>query len=196
MKTFSGKNAPLPNNDEAPDTIDLVVHLGRTKRFGGWGNDKWTVLHHTMLGSLLWLRQYGAAGMHHFLLHDAHEYITGDIPSPVKAFMGVDAVKALEGELDERIRSMLSATAPVPSDAQRVKLVDQAALIIEAFYFGTPGSFNLIGEENWGYNIGVTAEARAEIRKIIGNLCPDVLAAMGWLKPSPGSTGTYAPVYA
>jgi len=180
MKTFLGNDAPLPDTDNPANAIDLVVHLGRTKRFGGWGNPEWTVLHHSMLVSLLWLRAYGPEGMHHALLHDAHEYITGDIPSPVKQFMGHEQVKMLEGELDDRVYGALNCARPTGEHPTLVKLVDQAALIIEAYYFGTKGSFHLIGDVNWGVNVGKTQHERDAIREIIGKLCPEVVTAMSF----------------
>jgi hypothetical protein len=195
MKTFLGNDAPLPDNDNPASAIDLVVHLGRERRFGGWGDPNWTVLHHSMLVSLLWLKAYGPQGVQHALLHDAHEYITGDLPSPVKQFMGHEQVKLLEGFLDDRVREMAGFDEPDASDKHRVKMVDQAALIIEAYYFGTKGSFHLIGQENWGKNVGVTSADRADIRTIIKNLCPEVVEMMNILNPRPDNRGQFEPVY-
>jgi hypothetical protein len=196
MKTFLGKDAPLPDNDNAPHVVDVVMHLGRTKRFGGWGHPEWTVLHHSMLVSLLWASYYDLDGMHLALLHDAHEAYTGDIPSPVKQFMGHEQVKMLERDLDKRIRSMVSVfKEPDEYDQKRVKLVDQAALIIEAYHFGTPGSFDLIGSVNWGVNVGVTAEDRETIRNIITVSCPEVVEAMNAMRLRPGTAGQFEAVY-
>lgn len=196
MKTFLGNDAPLPDNDHKPHPIDVVMHLGRTKRFGGWGNPEWTVLHHSMLTALLWASYYDLGSMYHALLHDAHEAYTGDIPSPVKAFMGATQVKMLEGDLDQRIRAMVGIfREPHEDDQKRIKLVDQAALIIEAYYFGTPGSFGLIGRENWCHNIGVTAEDRTSIRNIIKGTCPEVMEAMDALVPQPGQSNGFVAVY-
>jgi hypothetical protein len=178
MKTYLGAEAPLPGNNSKPHVIDVVFHLGRTRRFGGWGNT----------------RTFGVQGVHHALLHDAHEYVTGDIPSPVKACLG-DGARLLENYLDNVIADTFAAARPGPEMHNRVKLVDQAALIIEAFYFGTAGSFHLIGRENWGKDVGKTAADRLIIRAIIENVCPEVIAAMNSLIPSQSQANGYEQAY-
>jgi len=179
MKTYLGNDAPLPNNDCKPHAIDIVVHLGREGRFGGWGDKTWTVLHHSMLTSMLWMAAYGTRGMHYALLHDGHEYLLGDTPSPVKAFLGKVEVKSFEDMLDTRIRALLGGIpAPTENERAKVKCVDLAALIIEAYYFGTKETFEHIADVDWGINLAKTEEEQNHIRYIIGNLCPEVVEEM------------------
>jgi hypothetical protein len=149
MKTYSGRNAPLPAahykaDGESPCPFDIAVHLGRTGRFGGWGDRGWTVLHHSALASMLWLKFYGPNGVHHALMHDFHEAYTGDIPSPVKQCMGKEgkaAVKALEDHLDGVIYGSLDLNPPTQAERAKVKVVDFACLVLEAMkFFGTPGT--------------------------------------------------------
>jgi hypothetical protein len=145
MKTYSG-TAPLPGEGTVVP-LDIVFHLGRTRRFGGWGNPEWTVLHHSMLVSLIWLRRYGPKDVHLALLHDAHEYITGDIPSPVKRAIG-EGVRNLEKALDARIYERLDLGPPVVDP--RVRVVDLAALFIEAYHgFGPKGTFEHLRTGDW-----------------------------------------------
>jgi hypothetical protein len=157
MKTWSGKNAPLPEDiykadGDPPCPIDIAVHLGRTKRFGGWGDKDWTVLHHVSLASMLWLKFYGPEGVHHALMHDFHEAYTGDIPSPIKQCLGPDGkkyVKALEDHLDGVIYGSMELLPPNLKEHRKVKVVDFACLIIEAQRFGTPGTVGRIFEVDW-----------------------------------------------
>lgn len=153
MKTFLGLEAPLPAHpDGVVHVVDLAVQLGRVKRFGAVGKlPEWSVLHHSFLVALLWLRAgYPLDELHHALLHDAHEAYTGDIPGPVKAAIrsavpgGVNPFKAVEYYLDGRIASALGI-APLSPVAvhepirRRIKVVDLAALVIEGNFAGAPG---------------------------------------------------------
>lgn len=147
MKSWSGIDAPLSADEGAVCIIDLPVMLGRTRRFGGTGSLEWSVLQHSMLVALLWLRAgYDRENLHYALLHDAHEAYLGDIPAPVKKQLrdrsegSTGALKWLEEEIDSRIRGELSIAAP-PNELVRaqVKICDMAALVIEAHLFGPPG---------------------------------------------------------
>jgi hypothetical protein len=148
MKTISGKNAPLPHDTyqadgEPPCPLDICQHLGRTGRFGGWGDPSWTVLHHVTLASMLWMKFYGPSGVHHALMHDFHEAYTGDIPSPIKQCLGKEgaaAVKALEAHLDGTIYAAMNVDPPTPQQRAKVKVVDFACLMVESFRHGTPGT--------------------------------------------------------
>lgn len=178
MHTFLGNLAPLPGNTAEPHPIDMVVHLGRTHRFGGFGSTEWTVLHHSMLTAMLYMRYFGENGAVYALLHDAHEYVTGDVPSPVKACFGKTEVKALETELDERIYKALALSWPNEDVRNAVKLCDYAALIIEAFYFapkGNGGTFDHIGEMDWPR---LSRSSQDMVMMIIYKSVPEVYMAM------------------
>ena len=156
MKTFSGHNAPLPSeyqNDGQPaDAVDIVFHLGRTRRFGGWGHPEWTVLHHVVLATNLWLKKYGAKGAHFALLHDYHEAYIGDIPSPIKQCLGTEGkkgLKALADHLDQEIYHSLGVELPDAENKRRIKVVDFSCLLIEARQFGTPGTVNRVFQLDW-----------------------------------------------
>lgn len=138
MKTFLGNIAPLPGSGvDKAHPVDIVFHLGRTRRFGGWAHPEWSVLHHSTLVAMLYMRNFGLHGVEHALLHDAHEYVTGDIPTPVKKLLGVEQAAALEKHLDEVVYRSLD----IPRESFErcdlwVKACDLAALIIEAYHFG------------------------------------------------------------
>jgi hypothetical protein len=145
MRTWGGLQSPI--DGRLPSLIDLVVHLGRTRRFGGFGATDWTVIHHSMLVALLWLRAgFPRDQVHHALLHDAHEAYTGDIPKPVKdalrsaiaPFRAPNPVRLLEQTLDAAIYNALGAVEPTAETKHRIKVCDLAALVIEAALFGPP----------------------------------------------------------
>lgn len=154
MRTYLGLNAP-PAADP-PAIIDIVFHLGRQRRFGGWADDgSWSVLHHTLLVQLIWLAaEYPHDELPWIMAHDLHEYITGDIPSPVKESLTMyvdegamrvahNPLQALELSLDSEIAEVLHMECPpLPEARRRIKVVDAAALLIEASLFGPPGCIN------------------------------------------------------
>ena len=177
MNTYLGNEAPLPGTDAKPHPVDVVFHLGRTRRFGGWANPEWTVLHHSMLVSMLYMRSFGTAGVQDALLHDAHEYVTGDIPTPVKNLLGKKEVKALEEHLDTAIKDSLCISLVPDSITDRlVKFCDTAALIVEAFHFGDKaGSFSAIGKTCWA---SLRVEDKQVIAGVVASSCPEVYKAM------------------
>lgn len=186
MKTIFGNAAPLPGNDEKVHPMDLVAQLGRTRRFNGSANPEWTVLHHTVLVSWLWLKVYGPEGLEHIFLHDAHEYVTGDIPSPVKMAIGREHIEKVQDDLDRRIYETLNLHKPDDVDRRCVKNVDWAALFIEAHYIGLPGHVKHIIETSIGH---LDRQARGVIAWVIGETVPEVLVAMEaagyWTAPGP-----------
>lgn len=176
MKTFLGNDAPLPGTDTKAHPIDVVFHLGRTRRFGGWVDPEWTVLHHSMLVSMLYMRSFGMNGMQYALLHDAHEYLTGDIPTPVKNLLGQDKVRSLEKHLDAAICDSLDISEPDEEIKDIIKLCDQAALFIEAFHFcGRMGAFAHIARDVWK---PMTDHRKTSLASIIQQSCPEVYTAM------------------
>lgn len=65
--------------------------------------------------------------MREALIHDAHEYLLSDIPSPVKRLIP-DYKRLVEGPLDRRIRSVFGLAKIMPSDTH---LADSMALLLE-----------------------------------------------------------------
>jgi hypothetical protein len=191
MKTIFGNTAPLPGNNEPVNPMDLVMQLGRTRRFNGSANPEWTVLHHSLLVQLIWLKTYGPEGLEHIMGHDFHEYVTGDIPSPVKAAIGREAIEKVQDELDRRIRESLHIQEPDAIDKGCVKYVDWAALFIEAHYIGLPGHVRHIVDTSMS---GLNLEARRHIWDAIDATCPEVTRAMAqeavpfWTVPGPEAT--------
>ena len=69
-----------------------------------------------------------------WLLHDAHEAITGDVPTDVKG----DDLKSTQAQLDGAIYRAFGAPADLYSPG--VKLIDRRCLLAEAAVVGAPGS--------------------------------------------------------
>lgn len=154
MKTFLGFEAPLSLSDGTACLLDVVVHLGREKRFNNAGDTTWSVLHHSVFVALLWVRAgYPIDEVHHALLHDAHEFVLGDTSGPVKEMLRrlgggplnpmpdyLDPMKKLEGLVDARIRHAVGRLgAPDDTTKRRIKICDLAALVVEGVFFGAPG---------------------------------------------------------
>lgn len=180
MKTWSGSDAPLTKGE--PNILDLVVHLGRERRWGGFGDPSYTVLHHSFLCALIWLKAgFSADGLVHVLLHDAHEAYTGDIPSPVKALLGPE-VKKLERDIDHRIAASLGVNglSSIGDWARQVRICDLVALVIEAPLFGPPGAGKPC--EHAARIESLPEEYREEVAAVLKKVLPDfkqILCARG-----------------
>jgi 5'-deoxynucleotidase YfbR-like HD superfamily hydrolase len=145
MRTWTGQLSPLPSAGEAGIVcpMDLVVLLGRYNRFGNNGDNEFTVLHHSVLVSILWMvAEYPKESLIYALGHDFHEAYTGDIPAPIKNITPEvrDAMRSVEDMLDKRIYSFMGIEPPDEKTKKLVKIVDKASLIIESMITGPSGS--------------------------------------------------------
>lgn len=162
--TYSGRKVEL-DGEGAPSLLDIAVQLGRIPRFAGATEDFWTVLQHSLCAEQLgryWCDQYEGivssmepvevsgrpANMRAYirlacLIHDAHEALIGDIPSPFKSA----DMHNVQETFDERLYESLGI--PHPRNHKEVTsvvtLVDQALLGAEGKMFGPPTS----GDEWW-----------------------------------------------
>ncbi len=145
MRTWTGQLSPLPNAGEAGIVcpMDIVVLLGRYKRFGNNGDAEFSVLHHSVLVAILWMvAGFPPEELIYALGHDFHEAYTGDIPSPIKnATPEVKkAIGNVESILDGKIYGFLGIDKPSELTKKRIKLCDKASLIIESMITGPSGS--------------------------------------------------------
>lgn len=84
-----------------PSLIDIAVGLSRQPRFGGQTGRWWSVIDHTLFGLEL-VKQQSPGNRElqlAWMLHDAHEALTGDVPTPFKT----PDFKAVQDDLDRRI---------------------------------------------------------------------------------------------
>jgi len=124
----------------SPDDIaieDIAHGLARVARWNGQtrGDHAFSVAEHTVLVeeivvslNPLWETRWKLAA----LLHDAPEYVIGDLISPFKAAIGFD-YKAFESRLLEAIHLRFGLSAQLPSEiATAIKQADRIAAYYEA----------------------------------------------------------------
>lgn len=145
MRTWTGQLSPLPNAGDAGIVcpMDIVVLLGRYKRFGNNGDDEFSVLHHSTLVAILWMvAGFPPEDLIYALGHDFHEAYTGDIPAPIKNITPEvrQAMRNVEDMLDNKIYGFLGIDPPNEITRKRIKLCDKASLIIESMITGPSGS--------------------------------------------------------
>jgi len=147
----------LPDNDAAPPLCDIALSLSRQPRFGGHTVDPWSVAEHSMVVALI--ARYashaplGSRQEMYGLVHDAHESVTGDIPSTWKT----PEMRAQQAQLDERLYVTLGITPPDSAMSRFIKACDRAALLAEAKLLATPGVYEAIRS-----GIGVDGEQQPE----------------------------------
>jgi 5'-nucleotidase len=157
QRMLSGRRLDLL--DPSPldvEIADIARGLARVARWNGQtsGSHAYSVAEHSLLVEDLHARLEPATERRWrlaALLHDAPEYVIGDMISPFKAVMG-DGYKRVELRILEAVhlRFGLPASLPVPV-ARAIKRADKAAAFLEATqlagfahdealkYFGRPG---------------------------------------------------------
>jgi len=92
------------------------------------------------------------------LLHDASEYVIGDMISPFKAALGYD-YKAFEHRLEQAIHIRFGLPARTPTDIRKlIKSADRACAYFEAVQlagFGREESLALFGGPPDGYHVEI-----------------------------------------
>jgi hypothetical protein len=147
--TYTGRLVK-PGNGAHPSLIDIAVGLSRQPRFAGQTRRQWSVLDHTLFGDELikleptWNREAPApAGLRGFrlawLLHDAHEAITGDVPTDVKRDTTLGKAQVmLDGEIMDAFYPGGIAQWGWWHDF--VKDIDRKCLLAEAAVVGPPAA--------------------------------------------------------
>ena len=116
---------------------DIAQGLSRVARWNGQTVGKWaySVAQHSLLVEQLVGRYRPKADRRLLLaalLHDAPEYVVGDLITPFKAAVGLD-YKALERRLQRAIHLRFGLPAePVKTAAALIKRADRAAAFLEA----------------------------------------------------------------
>lgn len=140
--THSGQQVGL--TEGCPSIEDIAVGLARAPRFAGQGRSFWSVAHHALFVADLAFATAPAGTPHWMsaplelwaLLHDAHEAVTGDVPTPFKTV----ALQELQRNLDRRILAGVAPGLAVDTIMRDiVKLLDRRALLVEALRVGPPG---------------------------------------------------------
>lgn len=145
---------------------DIAQGLSRVARWNGQTGGEWaySVAQHSLLVEGLLTRfrpKAPVAWRLAALLHDAPEYVVGDLITPFKAAVGLD-YKALEKRLQAAIHIRFGLPAVLPESAGTlIKRADRAAAYLEATqlagfsqsegyrYFGRPRGLDKLRLEPW-----------------------------------------------
>jgi 5'-deoxynucleotidase YfbR-like HD superfamily hydrolase len=138
QRMLSGRRLDLLNPSPLDIEIEDIAHgLARVARWNGQtqGDHAFSVAQHCLLVEDITRRQNPRLDRRWrlaSLLHDAPEYVIGDMISPFKAAVGID-YKAFEERLLAAIHQRFSLPAKVPTDiAKLIKAADRTAAYLEA----------------------------------------------------------------
>lgn len=157
QRMISGRRLDLTDPSPLDVEIGDIAHgLARVARWNGQteGAHAYSVAQHTLLVDDLALSTapgLGAHGRLAVLLHDAPEYVIGDLISPFKALLGGE-YRAIEQRLLDAIHRRFGLPVPLSDKlTARIKAADRIAAFFEATrlagfteaeglrYFGRPG---------------------------------------------------------
>lgn len=126
-------------NYETFDSIDICVediatslsrlnrYLGHTVRPYSVAEHSWHMAHHFMSDSRGLGVEKAARLALLALVHDAHEMVVGDMPTPLKAFLGPEALvplRQIEEKFDQAMYEALGIAAPTDVEKCIIKQAD------------------------------------------------------------------------
>ena len=160
QRMLSGRRLDLLDPSPLDIEISDIAHgLARVARWNGQtrGDHAYSVAQHSLLVEQIFREQNPDAPLQHqllALLHDAPEYVIGDMISPFKAVMG-GAYKQIEARLETAIHLRFSLPATVPAALKKaIKKADIVSAYFEATelagfstaeaaeFFGRPRGFH------------------------------------------------------
>jgi 5'-deoxynucleotidase YfbR-like HD superfamily hydrolase len=164
---LSGRRLDLLDPSPLDVEIEDIAHgLARVARWNGQtkGAHIFSVAQHALLVEALVrakVPRLDAAGRRAVLLHDAPEYVIGDMISPFKAVIG-DSYKAVERRLLAAIHLRFGLPAKLPARlTELIKTADRGAAFLEATrlagfdpaearkFFGQPPKFSTTIERDY-----------------------------------------------
>ena len=138
QRMLSGRRLDLLDPSPLDVEIEDIAHgLARVARWNGQtqGPHIFSVAQHTLLVEQIAKRQVGHLDQRlalALLLHDAPEYVIGDMITPFKAVLG-DGYRAVEQRLLAAIHLRFGLPAALPAEVTRlIKSADRAAAYVEA----------------------------------------------------------------
>jgi 5'-deoxynucleotidase YfbR-like HD superfamily hydrolase len=138
QRMLSGRRLDLLDPSPLDVEIEDIAHgLARVARWNGQtvGSHIFSVAQHTLLVEEIARRQVGHLDRRlalALLLHDAPEYVIGDMITPFKAVIG-DTYKAVEKRLLTAIHLRFGLPPELPAEVRRViKSADAGAAFLEA----------------------------------------------------------------
>jgi len=167
QRMLSGRRLDLLDPSPLDVEIDDIAHgLARVARWNGQtkGAHIFSVAQHALLVEALArakVPRLDGAGRRAVLLHDAPEYVIGDMISPFKAVIG-DSYKAVEKRLLAAIHLRFGLPAKLPERlTELIKSADRSAAFLEATrlagfdedearkFFGPPPKFSAAIERDY-----------------------------------------------
>jgi 5'-deoxynucleotidase YfbR-like HD superfamily hydrolase len=167
QRMLSGRRLDLLDPSPLDIELDDIAHgLARVARWNGQtrGAHIFSVAQHVLLVEALArakVPRLDAAGRRAVLLHDAPEYVIGDMISPFKAVIG-DSYKAVERRLLAAIHLRFALPAKLPESLTAlIKAADRSAAYLEATrlagfaddearnFFGAPPKFSAAIEREY-----------------------------------------------
>jgi 5'-deoxynucleotidase YfbR-like HD superfamily hydrolase len=137
QRMLSGRRLDLLDPSPLDVEIEDIAHgLARVARWNGQtaGQNIFSVAQHSLLTEMLAREQFRLDDGWRLavLLHDAPEYVIGDMISPFKAVIG-DAYKAVESRLLAAIHVRFGLPPALPAElADMIKAADRSAAHLEA----------------------------------------------------------------
>jgi hypothetical protein len=137
--THSGAQVGYLPQTDTPSIADISLGLSRMPRFAGQTRVPYTVLDHSLFVLDMVTADAPAAFTLQLaaLLHDAHEAMTGDVPTPFKTA----ALRDMQDQLDARISELVCVSGwdcLFYAYQPLVKKYDTCALLAEALVIGPP----------------------------------------------------------
>jgi 5'-deoxynucleotidase YfbR-like HD superfamily hydrolase len=170
QRMLSGRRLDLIDPSPLDIEIGDIAHgLARVARWNGQtkGPEIFSVAQHSLLVEALFAVRDASSSRGArlaALLHDAPEYVIGDMISPFKAAVGGD-YKRVEKRLKRAVLIRFGLTADLPDDVERrIKIADRASAYIEATSLA-------------GFSV-------AEARKLFGEPDLPVYDFAGYLEPA------------
>ena len=167
QRMLSGRRLDLLDPSPLDVEVEDIAHgLARVARWNGQtkGAHIFSVAQHALLVEALARVKFprlDAMGRRAVLLHDAPEYVVGDMISPFKAVIG-DSYKAVERRLLAAIHLRFGLPAKLPETLQTlIKVADRSAAYLEATrlagfldeeaqkFFGQPPKFSAAIERDF-----------------------------------------------
>ena len=162
QRMLSGRRLDLLNPSPLDIEIsDIAQGLARVARWNGQtaGTHAFSVAQHSLLVEQIFVRQAQApsrADRLAALLHDAPEYVIGDMISPFKAAVGGD-YKTVEAKLQQAIHLRFGLPPVLPAALKNaIKRADQIAAYFEATQLA--GFSQAEARKFFGLPRGITAE--------------------------------------
>ena len=137
--TYDGVFVPRYGST-VPTLYSIGVALSRIPRFAGHTREPWTVLDHSLFVAALVDNEIATEATQYLplcaLLHDAHEAMTSDVPTPFKN----DDLRETQDMLDMHIagRYIPGGVATLGELEPVLKELDYRALLAEALVYGPP----------------------------------------------------------